>query len=400
MAGREAIGRVTRWVFYAWMFVLPYEAIVPTWLPEFLQGNLSLARIAGVLLTLCFLADIRLWPWRLPPVWWLFAAFFGIFMFSMLRYDLTNFMVVFQQFQLIMLFFISYNLFLIKDVPRGALLAFAVSCGTAAVMTYLGLNEDVYSSIYQERMMGLGRNPNLYAKMLGIGALAAIGLGHVRREKITKYLPLVWLLALAMIIDVARSGSRGQTLALAVGLAMFTFRQGTIWVMLRNIVLMAAIAIAAAYIFLHTDVLRERWRESWETGVTAGRDKIFRESFEMIKEKPLIGWGPAAKTTLADRLYYRAGPERATHNTVLAMLTQTGLIGSIPYFCGLAVVFWLAWLARKGEENVLPLAIFLALWIGDMVTGGLPAKLHWTFFAYMLAAGATTLTAGASSKSK
>ena len=82
----------------------------------------------------------------------------------------------------------------------------------------------------------------------------------------------------------------------------------------------------------------------------------------------------------------------------LTMLTYTGLIGSVPFLCAYSVVVWGAWRSRSGVENVLPLAIIVGLFMGDMSSGGLPGKVHWTFFAYILAAGTLTVSAAQSPK--
>jgi O-antigen ligase len=394
----RTLSPATRWAFYAWMFAIPYDYITPSWLPVVFQGVLSIPRMAGLVLSLAFVLDPRLWPWKLPPASVAFAAFFGIFTLSMLRDNLTNFVMVFQQFQMIMLFLICYNLFVTGQATRGALLSYAISCGIMATLILSGVVDVEESSLTGGRLTALGLNPNEYSEMLLVGVLVAIGLGHIRRQKGFVSLPILWGIAMAGMVTVARSGSRGQTLALAVGLAALILRKGSFWARIRNLVLMAVVGGMAFSVLTHTEVLLERWTQSLETGATAGREKIFDAALEMVRDRPFIGWGPSATIELADRLHY-PGEARATHNMVLAMLTFTGLAGSIPYFYGYLTIAWSSWRARSGAESVLPLAIFLALFVGDSVSGGLPAKLHWTFFAYLLAAGFLPGSKGATSSS-
>ena len=102
---------ITRWAFYVWMFSLPYDVIVPQWLPEVFQGILSIPRMAGIVLLLAFLCDVKLRPWKRPPAFLAIAAFLMIFALSMLRSDFTELSTVLQQFQLVILFLICYNLF-------------------------------------------------------------------------------------------------------------------------------------------------------------------------------------------------------------------------------------------------------------------------------------------------
>ena len=72
---------------------------------------LSVPRLVGVVLLVAFVLDMRLWPWKMPLAFLPFAAFFIVFTVTMLRGSLSNFIVMFQQVQLFLLFIICYNLF-------------------------------------------------------------------------------------------------------------------------------------------------------------------------------------------------------------------------------------------------------------------------------------------------
>lgn len=391
----RTISPLTRWAFYAWMFALPFDAITPTWLPNALQGFLSIPRMAGLALTLAFLLDPKLWPWRLPRGFSAIAAFFAVYTVSMLRNDFTNFVWVFQQFQLVLLLVICYNLFLTGLATRTALFSFVLSSGISAAMMLLGWTTDVYGSGGMSgRESAFGIDPNLYSKMLIVGVVVAIGIGHVRREKglvvLPLVLPLLWALALSSMIAVADSASRSMTLALVVGLATFVLRKGSFWVRLRNLMLLAVVACVAFWILSHSDVLKQRWIETIETGATSSRGKIAMGAIEMIKDRPFIGFGPSANSELSKRLFQ--GWTVASHNMVLEVLIVTGLVGFLPYLGAYVTIGWSAWRARSGVENVLPLAIFMTFFAADMGTGGFPEKLHWTFYAYLLGAGQLALS--------
>lgn len=381
-----------RWAFYAFMFSLPYDVLIPEWLPQEFQGFLSIPRIFGAILVVAFLLEPKLWPWKLPPASVAFGLFFVVFTFSMLRADFTNYLVVLQQMQMIALLLISYNLFLSGQVTGGALFSFSLSCGIASAMLLGGIVGDSGALTETGRLFTFGESQNLYSKFLMVGALAAVGLAHVRREKSLIGLPILWAIAVITIIAIAKGGSRGMSLALVAGLATFILRKGSFWVRLRNLVLLAAVAGIAFWILTRTDILMERWSETLERGVLSERDTIAREALAMVREKPIIGWGPSATRELSARLY-TGGEGRSTHNLVLAMLTYNGIPGSLPFFWAYAVVLWMCWRARSGVENVLPLAIFMAMFVAEMASGGLPLKLHWTVFGYQLAAGSLAVSA-------
>jgi O-antigen ligase len=198
------------------------------------------------------------------------------------------------------------------------------------------------------------------------------------------------------LVVIAKTGSRGTTVALFAGLATFIMSRGSVWLKLRNLVLLAVAAGAALWVFGHSEVLMSRWTETLEKGIAGGissRNVNIRESWQMVTEKPVIGWGSAAGRELAIRHHQLVGGGAATHNMVLETLVITGFLGFLPYLWGYLRVAWASWRARGGTESTLPLALFVTLFVADMITGGLLEKNQWTFFAYILAAGTTTLAA-------
>jgi hypothetical protein len=382
----RTIAPFTRWAIYAWMFSLPYDVITPSWLPEVFQGVLSLPRMAGILLMLCFVIDPKTRPWKLPPTGLTFAVYFVVFTASMMRSDFSNYMLIFQQFQLFVLFLISYNLFLSRQALRGSLCVYSIACGFASILLVTGLAEgELTEWETRGREYAFGANPNLYGKLLVVGWLVTIGLAHIRKEEHVFSLPILWGIALLILVPLGMTGSRGATLSLGVGLATFLLRKGSLLARLRNIILLIVVGGLVTLMFGRSEVLLERWTETWERGTSSGRDIIFPEAFQMVMEKPLIGWGISATRELAIRTH-SGGEVRATHNMALAILTFAGLAGFIPFITGYLRIAWACWRSRRGVENVLPLALFVAILSTDMISGGLPEKLHWTFFAYMLAA--------------
>jgi O-antigen ligase len=368
------------------MFSLPYDVLVPSWFPVWLQENLSIPRIAGIVLILTFLANTHLRPWKRPRAWAAFVAFVFIFAFSMLRSSLAEASIVFQLVQKLALFVIAYNLFL-RGCTRGGLLSFCVSCAVVSVMIITGTSVDADQAVaLGGRLSAFGADPNIYSGILIIGALAAIGIAHERKDRIKRSWPLLWVVSLVTAIAVVLSGSRGSTLGLGVGLATFLVGEDFWGRRLVKTVVLAAATMAALWVLSGDDVLMGRWGATMETGNTSGRDRIASEAIEMVKERPFVGWGPAATRVLAVRLNYPL-PERATHNMALAMLTFCGALGALPYFYAYLAVLAAAWRSRGGLEGALPLAIFAAFFVTDMATGGLPSKLHFVFFAYLLAAG-------------
>lgn len=396
IAGDRSIGWATRCAFYAWMFALPYDALTPTWLPEPFQGSLSIPRLAGIALVVAFLSDVKLRPWKLPPASRALAAFFAVFALSMLRSDFDKLTAVLQQFQNLVLLVICYNLFATVRATRGALLAYAISCGVSSILSLAGMVEVPQSQLSEGRLSAFGLNANEYSQTLLVGTLAAVGIAHIRKGRGNVHPLVLWGLVACTMAAIVNAASRGQTLALAVGLVVLVLQKGSLRIRLRNLGLLAVIGMIGFCLLSYTDTLKDRWTDTLETGSTSGRDVIAGAAIQMILEKPLTGWGAQGGYELGNRVHYRRGEERATHNMVLAMLLFTGIAGAAAYFTAYVTVLRASWWARSGVEGALPLAIFLALLIGDSISGGLPLKLHWTFFAYQLAAGMKHPPQGAS----
>ena len=69
-----------------------------------------------------------------------------------------------------------------------------------------------------------------------------------------------------------------------------------------------------------------------------GRTIVWEDGFELIKDRPLLGYG-----FHADRLVLR----EHMHNTYLHGILQTGMIGAIPLFLGLVLTWMLFYKAVR-----------------------------------------------------
>lgn len=385
-------GSFARWAFYVFMFTLPFEMLVPAWLPEALKGSLSIPRVAGGFLLAAILLDGKIRPLRLPAALLAFFIFFLVNVVSQLRGDVADFKIVMMYFQSLILFIFAYNMFLASSVVTGALLSFVFAGVLSAVLTLNGVLVDtVQVAALGGRLSGFGHDPNGYAIGLMVGVLLAAGLAHFRKGKRKGIVQLafLWGGALVMLLVIIRTLSRGVTLALVAGALVMVLGKGTFSVRLRSLLL---VAVAGGVVFWFSpgseDIL-ERWSQTIETGDTSGREEIVRAAVKMLMAKPLMGWGSDAPGELI-RLQggVDLGDIGATHNNLLGMLIHHGLLGTLPAICGYVIVFRAAWRARTGVEDILPLTIFTAFFVTNLsLGGGYIPKFEWTFFSYQLAAG-------------
>ncbi len=293
---------------------------------------------------------------------------------------------------MIVLFLVTYNLFLAGQLTQGALLSFSIGCALSSVLILTGTTLDVdKTEVYQGRLSAFGADPNLYARILMVGVVLCIGIAHARRERPRVYTPVMWALAALTMAAVGSSASRGVTLATILGLGTLTFYKGNLRTQVIKFLVAACICSASTFGFSKIAVLRERWELTLDSGDTSGRMDIYREALGMVADKLIIGWGPDATTELADRLG-RVHPKVAPHNSALTVLIYAGLLGALPWLYASVAAFVAAWRGRKGVEGVLPLALFVAMFLANMGFGGMPEKVEWILYSYQLAAGSLVAT--------
>src|SRR5262249_31701621 len=125
--------------------------------------------------------------------------------------------------------------------------------------------------------------------------------------------------------------------------------------------------------------IRERWEYAIREGDTSGRDKIFEMAWGMVEERPLLGWGPVQHLY---ELGSRVGMDvRDPHNLCLWLLTEGGLVGTLPFFLGVGLCLQAAWKALNGSEGALPLALLISLLVGGMSGTDFLRKFFWVVHA-------------------
>jgi O-antigen ligase len=288
--------------------------------------------------------------------------------------------------QLILVFWISYNLMRYDSIARTALLIFAGACATLAILQVLGITARVSDAGAKvERVSAMGLNPNDLARILVLGLLAMVGLVYgLGRSTLQRY--LAWPLFALMGITIVQTGSRGALVALGAGLMIFVLNKGSMWQKVRNVVAILLLVGFFAFISIESDTARERFERAEEEGGLARREEIYPNALEMFLEKPVLGWGVIGYTyELGWRLGHIDEQTKNAHNLILHALASTGLIGAVPLFLGIGLTVRAAWQARHGSQGVLPLALIITVLMANMSGLWLYKKLNWVILAYALA---------------
>ncbi len=240
-----------------------------------------------------------------------------------------------------------------------------------------------------ERITVLGQNTNMSAIVLSAGLVTVIGLFATPATWLPKRYFLTWPLAALMGWATIQTGSRGGLFCIAAGLLVFLFSGRTAAIRVRNAILgilgLAALGLAAAY----SPMMRNRLENAAQQGNLAGREKIYPAVLTMIRERPIIGWGPIDNQfEIGRRINERRRPSRDAHNLIGELLTTSGMVGTVPFLVGLVLAMREAFRARNGALGYLPLGLLSAVLVGCLSGTWLISKILWFSLSVALAAGA------------
>ncbi|MGH7427106.1 MAG: O-antigen ligase family protein [Candidatus Methylomirabilaceae bacterium] len=376
----QRAGPLLRWALYGFLFTLPFDA--PGTLP------LELTTITGAVFLVATLLQPRLCYARRPAAFWWFMAYQYVFWIAYVvggaEYTADAVRSSLFYIQGLLIFCACFNLMQDERITRKVLLTLLLATALLAVMIVLGIGKVMETE--SGRATVLGQNPNRAARALCVGVLIAVGLVFGRPKAALRPRWVAWPIAAFIGLAMIMGGSRGGLLALAFGLWAFSLAGNTLGTRIRNIVV-ALLAIGlATWGALRSPLMRERLQQA-AAGNLAKREQIFPVAFQMVKDQPLIGYGPANHYVLAVRLGLppRLHLSRDTHNLFLEVLTATGVLGATPFMIGLWLCCWSAWKARRGMEGILPVAQLAAILVGNMSGNYITLKLQWVLFAYALA---------------
>lgn len=370
---------IIRYFYYAFIFSIPFESV-----DLGIRAVGTVPKLIGVLLIALTALQPRL-CWRMPPkAFWLFAAYLYLYsvwgaFFVLSGSELSKDIILrfLTLFQLLILFWVSYNILQYKPVVRGALLTLIVSCTVVGGLIAAGLSteEGARATVGEA-------NANLVGVTLALGSLALVGLKQGFFKRDAKLQLLFWPCFGLMAIGLVRTGSRGALVALVMALLIFPFTKANLAVKIKmSLAILVGVVILVIASF-QIDAVRLRWEKTFSEGDLSGRQEIYSYAFEMFKERPL-GWGPMRnRAELGSRLGL---PERDTHNLYLYLLTEVGVLGTIPFLFGLWACLKAAWRARRSFQGALPLALLLLFLAVNLKGTYLNKKFFWFVLAYSLA---------------
>ncbi len=366
--------------FYVFIFFIPFETLNIG--PGF--GNFTLSKLFGFIFLglACLQPRVCFQPPK--PAFFYFAVYLLVYvilgMIQEERFERSIILYFVTFLQLLVLFWVSQNLMINEGITKRALLIFGISCFCLALLVLSGV---LRTEIAQNRVTAAGLNANSYAALLSLGLLALIGLAGNQRITNYKIRGFAWFSFSVLAVAIVQSGSRSSMAALLVAFCVLMFKGRGLKVNPKVLlVLLLAIGFIVAVIY-QSEAVRVRWERTIMEGGTSGRGKIHSRAMDMFVEKPLQGWGP---TKHYFELGSRVGkPTRDPHSIYFWVLLEVGLLGAIPFFVGLALVFRGAWKARSGVYGQQPLAMLLFILLISFHHSYHQGKVFWLVLAYAVA---------------
>jgi O-antigen ligase len=381
-----------RWSFLLLAFTLPLQAADLA----FLNGSLSLAKISGLLFFLFFVLHYKPFLYRnslpTPPkvIWW-FAAYLLVYIFHGFFIPGQFFGAFLSRFitllQVIVLFWCAANLFEDETLVRQFLFAFAIGALIFALGVLLQLPGFAVTESIDERVTALGNDPNAVAQLMAIAAVILLGLFLHTAFKHFANKVLCALLILPFVVVMVQTGSRGGVLAFMTGCFVYSvpfWNSRKRW----SAVALGVICVGAVVSMIITNPsFSERVHESVYGGDLGHREEIYPVAEEMFLERPVFGWHPIEMWyDLNDRVGWRAPRDFTdTHNLLLHLLLEGGIVGAFPFLMGLGVCIRAAWRSRSGSLGLCPLALIGAVLVANMSTTGIYDKHLWVFLALTVA---------------
>lgn len=402
----EAAGRnlpagmlAVRAAFYAFVAWIPIETLVvfDTNSRNPSDGGVTVSKILGMLLFALALVEWRSCFRRIPVAFWMIVWYAGVLALTELwiprelgvKFRASELTLV----QMVGLFVISANLFMNSEL-RGSVLRFYGwwSALVAATMV-LGLLGHQFAD-FEGRYTLLGEDPNFTAGLLALGAICVAGNRRLRDANLFLLRLGAALLALGVLIAaILQTGSRGGLLAFIAGVIGLALCGGKAARRKRLLVAGALAALLSGMVaeeFARGSTTAHRLQRSWEEGDTAGRTEIWDLSWNMFSERPLMGFGGINNFyTLGSRLNVPDAEVyfRDTHNLLLAILTEVGLVGGVPFIAAMVYLLWIAWRYGGRYDDGLPFALMCVLFVMNASITGYHQKIFWVVAGAAAACG-------------
>jgi len=391
-AGLLRPGLLVRWSFYLSVFLIPFSRL---YLPG-TGDRLGVTRLVQVLL-LCAVASqprvcLRFVPTAL--LWFLGYAAFRIAEGIGLTPDLAGLWwpstLEWLEFSLPWVW-VMFNLLQFPRLPRAGLWALACGCALCALLHIAGIGEGSVGDGTDGRSTVFGENANVVGTTYAIALIAMVALAMMKTTPWSKRLVLYGMVGLAGGA-LAKTGSRTAALTLVLGVCLLLIRGRWHQSRTRRIATVVLLSLILGAIAWQIPTVVKRFEKVNASNLyeQEGRVRMMPVLIEIFLRSPIYGTGPDGYrmelTRRAMPYLLRDSRTIVSHNLVLLLLAETGLVGFGLFAPGVLLALRGAWRACPKPAGSLPLALLAPLVIGGAIVSNPTHDLiFWFATAYALA---------------
>lgn len=215
---------------------------------------------------------------------------------------------------------------LLAEWDRDRVVALTLGCFQAAAWLYFLVAAAGFGRQSNGRWAVPGGGPNVFVRIMVIGAFTSVYFYFKGRRRI------IWLLGLpAFIIGALASGSRGGLVAMFMtllfglpsALQKLSKRNGSLTKPILGVVALLGVTWLIAGDAIGAFVEKRFVTETFQQGYTSGRSELFKFALHLFLERPFFGTGVNGFSAVANLGYY----ERYVHNLPLAVAAEGGVVG-------------------------------------------------------------------------
>jgi len=246
---------------------------------------------------------------------------------------------------------------------RNLMRAWLAGSWVLAILTIADFSIAYMAGADQVRFAAIGQDPNDVARFLDFGFPLAALLLDAKEGRIIRALAIGYFLVgfACVLLTASRSGLVVAMVAL-VGCAAIAFKRPQRRVALGALVVVGAAALVVAIGPQATVGRLGTITELWQNGDLNQRVNIWSEGWRAFERAPMFGHGAGTFVTAAG-----LAAEDTAHNTVLAILVESGLCGLV--LATAIMVVAVRAIGRTSGELRLGLSVLMAVWAVASLVG-------------------------------
>ena len=386
---------IVRMAFYLSVIAIPFHGL---YLPG-TGDRIGVTRIVQALVILACLTQPRVCLRRVPLAVILFGAYCGVRIIwgSWLAPHLVD--AWWPGTLLSMQFFIPWVWFLFNVLQyprmgRRAIWSLGLGVSACAFLHIMGIGAVELDGGAEGRSASFGETANLGGAIYATGMIGITGMAMLQNTTARGRL-LVFPLTGLMATGLAMTGSRTAALLLATGLLVMVFQPTAFDPRVKRYLTLALMGVVLAGVAYQVPTVASRFQamttlRSDKAAMGEARARMYPVLWEMFLRSPLYGGGPGVYrdelTRKAMPHWIKKGEMVTSHNLLLRLLVETGLVGFVIFMAGIVIAVRAAWRARAGSCGLAPLAMLLPLvTVGSVFNDPTANPAYWFAIAYALA---------------